>query len=158
MPDTLKSICEQCTHLNNPQLDFISDARQKEIIFRDTRELVLAASYGLEKTVTILSGCIVESVLFCFLKRNEQYIKDRRGKEFVFPQQIDLQNCVNIFNRWFSAKLPKVDLSDTLVDYPNVAHIDKELVLPANVCGRASREMLVALDTLLGELSQFPIR
>ena len=34
MIDTLRSICEQCTHLNNPRLDFVPSrlTRHKEII------------------------------------------------------------------------------------------------------------------------------
>ena len=49
MTDTLRSICEQCIRLNNPQLDFIPEhlARQKEIIRRDLVELVSAAAAGL---------------------------------------------------------------------------------------------------------------
>jgi predicted component of type VI protein secretion system len=46
MTDTLKSICGQCPHLNNPQLDFIPEdlRRLKEIILRDLKELVSTAS------------------------------------------------------------------------------------------------------------------
>jgi len=154
MTDTLRSFCEQCTYLNNPQLDFVSGAQQRQIILRDIRALVSAASAELEKTVTILGGSIIESVLSCFLKDREDFIREQRGGVFQFPPQADLQDCVNLFNLWFRDLLPNVDLTNA-VDYRNLVHIDNELNFPTDICKRASREMLTILNTLLGELSQF---
>jgi hypothetical protein len=69
MTDTLKSICDQRTHLKNPQLDFIpSDfARDREILTRDLRELTSAAAAENEKTVVILAGGILEAILYSFI-------------------------------------------------------------------------------------------
>jgi hypothetical protein len=66
MPDTLRSICEQCTNLNNPQLDFVSDERHREIISQDLRELIAAASAEPErhKSVVILAGGLLEAILY----------------------------------------------------------------------------------------------
>jgi hypothetical protein len=154
MTDTLKSICEQYTHLNNPQLDFIPDKRQREIILRDLKELVSAASAELEKTVVILAGSLLEAILYSFLHSQESFIAQRRGT-FAFPAEAKLQNYVDIFNRWLSVLLPNVDLPNVVVDYRNLVHIENELAFPPDICERASRESLAVLNTLLGELSQF---
>ena len=153
MTDTLRSLCEQYFHLNNPPLDFLPQ-RHREIILRDLRELVSAASAELEKTVTIMGGSIIEAVLFSFLKDREEFIKERSGG-FEFPPRVDLQNCVNIFNCWFRDLLPNVDLPNAVVDYRNLVHIEIELNSPPDICARASRDMLRILNTLLGELTQF---
>lgn len=88
MTDTLKSICEQCTYLNSPQLDFIPSelTRHKEIILRDLTELVSAASAGFEKATTILAGSILEAILYTFLKGQENYIAGRRGTFTFNPE------------------------------------------------------------------------
>ena len=156
MTDTLKSICEQCTHLNYPRLDFISRSitRQKEIILRDLKELVSAASAELEKTVVIMTGSILEAVLYTFLQEQESYIAERRGK-FAFKPEQRLQNFVDIFNRWFRDLLPKVELPDFVIRYRDLVHINCELNSEPDICSRASRDMLKILNTLLGELSEF---
>jgi len=86
MTDTLRSICEQCIRLNNPQLDFIPEhlARQKEIIRRNLVELVSAAAAGLEKAVTVLTGSILEAVLLHFHSRS-------RGLHRQTPWRLHLQ-------------------------------------------------------------------
>src|SRR2546428_10952529 len=106
MTDTLKSICEQCTHLNNPQLDFIPGhlARKKEINRRDLVALVSAAGAGLEKTVAALAGSILEAVLYTIIQGQEAYIAKRRG-DFSFNPEHSLQNYMSIFNRWFRDQL-----------------------------------------------------
>ena len=154
MTDTLRSFCEQCTHLNNPQLDFLSAERQKQIILRDLGEIVLAASAELQKAVTLMAGSVIESVLYSFLREQEDLIRELRG-EFQFPPRLDLQDCVNIFNRWLRSLLPTVDIPDSVVDYRNLVHIERELNSPPDVYARASRDMLRILNDLLGELSRF---
>lgn len=156
MTDTLKSICEQCTHLHNPQLNFISVdlIRQREIIIRDIRELVSAASVELDKTVVVLAGCILESVLYSFLQGQKDYIAQRRGS-FTFNPDQGLENYVNIFNRWFSDILPNTILPDLVIEYRNLIHINREVSSPPEICALASREMLRRLNVLMGELSMF---
>lgn len=156
MTDTLKSICEQCTNLNNPQLDFVPEelTRHKEIILRDLRELVSAASAELEKTVVILAGSLFEAILYSFIQGQEAYVAARSGA-FTFRPDQSLENYVNIFNRWFRDVLPNMLLPNLIVDYRDLVHINRELKAPPGVCGRASRDMLRILEALLGELSQF---
>ncbi len=156
MTDTLKSICEQCIRLNNPQLDFIpvESARQKAIILRDVRELVSAAHAEQEKAVVVLAGSILEAVLHGFIQGQESYIAARRG-EFKFDPEQGLENFKNIFNRWFSNVVPEAMLPDTIVDYRNLVHINRELTSPPDICSRASREMLRVLDSLIKGLSDF---
>ncbi len=156
MTDTLKSICEQCTHLNDPQLDFIPAEfpRQRETILRDLKELVSAASIELEKTVVILAGSILEAVLYSFIQSQETYIAGRRGA-FTFKPEHGLANFINIFNGNFRDVLPGVALPDIVVDYRNLVHFNREINSAPKICVRGSREMLKILDTLLGELSQF---
>ena len=156
MTDTLKSICEQCTHLNKPQLDFIPAefVRHREAILRDLTELVSAASEEREKTVVILAGSILEAILYTFLRGQEAYIAKRRGT-FTFDPNQSLESYVSIFNRWFRDVLPNVILPDFVVDYRDLVHINRELNSPPDICSRASRDMLRILDVLLEELSQF---
>ena len=157
MTDTLRSICEQCTHLNQPQLEFLSAdrSRHKEIILRDLKELVSAATAGHDKTVVILGGSILESVLYSFLQSQETYIARRFSIEFTLNPEHSLQNFVNIFNRFFHDVLPNVALSNFVVEYRDLVHINKELNSPPDICLSASRDMLKILDRLLGELVQF---
>ncbi len=156
MTDTLKSICEQCTRLNNPQLDFIPAefTRHREVILRDLGELVSAASEEHEKTVVILGGCILEAVLYSFLQGQEAYIADRRGT-FTFDPNEGLKNYLSIFNRWFRDVLPNVILPDHAVDYRNLVHFNRELMSPPGICAGAARDILRILNGLLGELSEF---
>ncbi len=156
MTDTLKSICEQCTHLNKPQLDFIPAGftRHREAILRDLTELVSAASEEHEKTVVILGGSILEAILYSFLQGQEAYIAKRRGT-FTFNPNQNLENYISIFNRWFRDALPNVTLPDFVADYRDLVHINRELNSPPEICTRASRDLLRILDALLHELSEF---
>jgi hypothetical protein len=156
MPDTLKSICDQCLHLNTPRLDFISEelARNRQVILRDLGELISAASGEREKTVVVLSGSILEAVLFTFIQGQAEYIAERRGS-FQFDPDQSLQHYVNLFNRWFRDVLPNAVIPDFMVGYRDLVHISRELASPPEVCTGASRELLRMLDAVLGELSQF---
>jgi hypothetical protein len=156
MPDTLKSICDQCLHLNTPQLDFIPEelARNRQVILRDLGELVSAASGEREKTVVVLSGSILEAVLFTFIQGQAGYIAERRGS-FQFDPDQSLQNYVNVFNRWFRDVLPNAVIPDFIVGYRDLIHINRELASSQDVCTGASRELLRLLDAVLAELSQF---
>src|SRR5260370_1182706 len=156
MTDTLKSICEQCAHLNNPQLDFIPDElpRHKKIIRRDLRELISAASAELEKAVVSLAGSIFESVLYTFLQGQQAYIVKRRGG-FRFKPDQSLQNYVEVFNRWFRDSLPNAQLPDIIVTYRDLIHINRELNESDDICAEASRAMIGILDAFLRELTTF---
>lgn len=156
MTDTLKSICEQCTYLINPQLDFIPNdsPRQKELILRDLTELVSAASNEHEKTVVLLAGSILEGVLFAFLQAQEAYIAGRCG-QFTFDPELGLEGFKNTFNRWFGDVFPNVRLPDFIVEYRDLVHINRELSSPPDLCGQASRSLLRILNFLLGELAGF---
>ena len=156
MTDTLKSTYEQCSHLSAPNLDFISNKRLKEIIARDLNELGSAAIGEHEKTVTILCGAIFEAVLHGFLDAQQSYIKARRGS-FTLSSEPGLKKYLKVFNRWFLDDLPNARIPDFVVGYRNLVHIDCELDLPIDICTRGSREMLVALDNILGALSKFVI-
>jgi hypothetical protein len=152
MTDTLKSICEQCIHLHNPQLDFIPEEfyRQREIILRDLQELASASSLELEKTVIMLAGGLFEALLYCFIQAQNDYIIARRGS-FTFDPEKGLGNFVSTFNTWFSDVLT---IPDTVVGYRDMVHINRELKFPPDICPRAAREMLRLLDSLLGKLSE----
>lgn len=162
MTDTLKSICDRCTHLRKPDLDFIPPefARQRQIILRDLRELISAASLENEKTVVILAGSLIESVLYSFLQFQQEYISWRRGSPFQFNPNHSLANYVGVFNGYFRDVIPNVALPDYIVSYRNLVHINRELGLSPGACSNASREMLRTLEMLLGGLSEFdePIR
>ena len=159
MTDTLKSICEQYTYLNNPRFDFIPNElpRHREIIMRDLKELVSAASdeAELEKTVTVLAGTLLEAVLYTFLQSQQDYIA---GFGFSFNPEALLSRYVDIFNKSFQDVLPKAVLPNWVVEHRNLVHINRELNSPPDVCWHASRDMLKILNTLLGELSQFSSR
>jgi len=157
MTDTLKSICEQCAHLNSPRLDFIPAqlVRHRDIIIRGLRELVLATSSESEKTVVVLCGILLEAILYTFIWSQQSYIAQRRGSFTFYPEQ-SLSNYVSIFNRWFSDVLPNAVLPDFVIDYRAIVHINRELQFPPDICGVASRDFLRILDSFLGEISQFP--
>jgi hypothetical protein len=157
MTDTLRSICEQCSQVNAPQLDFIPPEllRHKEIIRRDLRELVAAANNELERSVVLLAGSLLESVLFSFLRGQEAYISAIRGAAFAFDPQMSLQNYKDIFDRYFGRAIPGSQLPDIIVDYRDTIHINRELAETEDVCSRASREMLRILDKLLADLAHF---
>jgi hypothetical protein len=102
MTDTLKSICEQCTQLKNPQLDFIHAdfGRHREILSRDLGELVSAAMAENEKSVVVLAGITLEGILYTLIQCHSAYITERRGEEFVLRPDHSLRNYVDIYNRW----------------------------------------------------------
>ncbi len=156
MTDTLKSICDQCTHLKDPQLEFLSSefARHREIILRDIRELTAAASAENEKTVVILAGCLIESVLYCFIRSQQEYISSRSGDLFQFNPNRSLQFYVGQFNHYFR-EVTDVTLPDAVVQYRDLVHINREINCPPGVCTIASRETLRTLNALIGCLSRF---
>ena len=156
MTDTLRSICEQCTHLNNPRLDFIPSqlTRHKEIILRDLSELVSVASNEHEKACVTLAGSILEAILFSFLQGQETQIAERRGG-FTFDPDQSLQNYLDIFNKWFGRDFPNLELPDVLVDCRNLVHFNQELNSPTDQCGKAARTLLKTQDALIGELAAY---
>jgi hypothetical protein len=157
MIDTLRSICEQCIHLNDPKLDFIpaGSTRHRQIILRDLKELISATSSGLEKAVLVLSGSILEAVLYGFIQAQEPYIAAKRGT-FKFDPNQGLEEYKNIFNRWFGDVLPNGLLPDIVVEYRNLVHVNRELNSSPDICALASRDMMRVVDALLGDLAQFP--
>jgi len=157
MTDTLKSICDQCTHLRKAELDFISleFARHKQIILRDLEELISAASLENEKTVVVLAGSLIESVLYSLVQCQQEYISWRRGSPFQFNPDHSLANYVEVFNRYFRDVIPDVSLPDYIVSYRNLVHINHELSMAPGICANASREMLRTLEALLSGLSEF---
>ncbi len=157
MTDTLKSICEQCSQLSTSQLDFIpaGAARHKEIIRRDLNELLVAASAELPRSVVLLAGSILESVLFSFLSGQETYIATIRGAPFLFDPNMSLQNYKEIFNRFFGRAIPGSGLPDLIVEYRDIIHINRELVLPDDICIRAAQDLIRILDKLLEDLAGF---
>jgi hypothetical protein len=157
MTDTLKSICEQCSQLRAPQLDFVpaEAVRHGEIIRRDLNELVIAASTELQRSVVLLAGSLLEAVLFSFLSGQESYIAAIRGAAFVFDPDMSLQNYKEIFNRFFGRAIPGSELPDLIVEYRDTVHINRELALPEDICNRASRDLLRILDKLLADLAGF---
>src|SRR5579862_4472769 len=150
MTDTLKSICEPCAHLNNPQLDFIpvQFARHREIILRDLREIVSAASVESEKAVVILCGSLFEAILYVFLQSQLTFIEQLRGQPFTLNLEESLQHFVNVFNKYFKRAIPNAVLPDFVVDYRDLVHINRELNSPMNICAVASRDMLLRLNSL----------
>jgi hypothetical protein len=150
MTDTLKSICELCTHLHEPQLDFIpaEAARQKEIILQDLKALVSVASREEERAVILLACTLYEAILYCFIQAQADYIAARR-ESFTFNPDHDLRNYVNIFNRWFSDLLT---IPDMIAEYRDMVHINRELKFPSDIRPRAAQEMLRSLDMLIGTL------
>lgn len=152
MIDTLRSICEQCVHLQRPQLEFLPAGleRQKQILSRDLRELVSAASLELDKTVVVLTGSLFESVLYSFIQAQSAYIAARRGS-FTFNPDHALGNYVNIFNKWFS---DVHTIPDIVIGYRDMVHINRELAESVDTCQRAARDMLRLLDALLGTLAE----
>jgi hypothetical protein len=158
MTDTLKSICDQCTHLRNPHFDFIpsNSTRHREILVRDLQELLSAAAAENEKTVVILAGSILEGVLYSLIQGQSGYISQRRGT-FEFNPDHSLQNYLSIFNKWLNHLTPSVVLPDSVVYYRDLVHINHEINSPHGVCAGASREMLRILDALLGGLSELTI-
>src|SRR5271170_585454 len=156
MTDTLRSICDQCTYLRNPQLNFVPAEleRCRGILLRDLQELVAAATADNEKSVVILAGSILEGVLYAFVSAQADYIAGRRGS-FEFNPDHSLQNYLNIFNRWLNDLMPAVTLPDSIVSYRDFVHMKRELDSPPGICAGAAREMLRILDTFLKALSEF---
>lgn len=155
MTDTLKSICEQCIHLQNPQLNFIpqDSQRQREIIIRDLTELVSAASAEQEKTVVILAGSLLEAILYSFIQTQTEFIRSRVAS-FTFEPNGKLREYVSTFNNSFSDVLSH-SIPDIAVHYRNLVHINRELRSPSDICSRAAPEMLRLLDALLEKLTMY---
>jgi hypothetical protein len=119
---------------------------------RDIGELVSAAYQEHEKTVIILAGCIFESVLYCFIQLQTDFIAVRRGLAFAFNPEDSLNNYVGVFNRYFS---DLGEIPDLVVEYRNIVHLNRELNYPPEVCQTAALNMLALLDVLLQSLSKY---
>ena len=134
MTDTLKSICEQCPQLSAPRLDFLPAAatQHADIIRRDLKELVAAASAELPKSVVLLAGSLLESILFGFLSGQETYIAAIRGAEFVFDPNMGLQNYKEIFNRYFQRAIPGAALPDFIVAYRDMTALFGDCAAPGS--------------------------
>ncbi len=159
MTDTLKSISEQSTRLNNPQLNFIPTEllRYEEVIRRDLAELVLAASYGLQKSVVALAGSLLEATLYCFLKSQEFIVSKRHTKPLVVSSEEGLQTYINIFRRfrrYFAFELPADLLPQTAVGYRDLIHVHNEISADPDFCRKAAPDMLLILDAVLGEFAK----
>lgn len=157
MTSTLKSLFDQCAQLQNPRLEFLPAefGSHRAIILRDLSELRAAAVAGHEKTVVVLAGSLIESVLYCFLQTQQGYISTRRGVEFEFNPGHTLENYVRVFNRYFGDVVPDVTLPDALVRYRNLVHFDREINSAPGTCTIASRELLQMLEKLLAGLAGF---
>ncbi len=160
MTDTLKSICEQCTNLQNPPLDFIRDdlLQNSEIIRRDISQLLLAASADSDKAVLLLAGSLLEAVLYSFLKSQENFISQRKGSNFTLQLEESLQYFKDTFNRWFSGLIPNSKLPDLIVEYRDLVHINNELDSmnsTPDICAQGSRALLLTLDNLIGGLAAY---
>jgi len=159
MTDTLWSIYERCPRLQEPLLDFIPDEllQFRELIRRDLRELGAAASAQLEKTVAVLAGSVVEAVLYCFLQSQKEYLSAQINKEFsVDPRRQGLPELVGVFNRFFAHRFFKIpDIAITSRDLIHASREALELSREPDVRGRAAREMLPLLDTLLSRFAEF---
>lgn len=160
MTDTLKSICEQCTNLQTPSLNFIPDelSLNREIIRRDISQLLLAASVESDKAVLLLAGALFEAILYSFLKSQERFISQRKGNGFTLKLEEGLQYFKDTFNRWFSDVIPNVKLPDSIVDYRNLVHFHNELEFASStpdVCAQAARALLLTLNNLVGGLTDY---
>lgn len=60
----------------------------------------------------------------------KDYIAARRGS-FTFDPEHNLDNYVNIFNKWFSDLFT---IPDIVVNYRDIIHINRELQFTADVC------------------------
>lgn len=159
MTDTLSSIYERCPRLQQPALDFIPDEllEFKQLIRRDLRELGVAASAQLEKAVAVLAGSVVEAILYCFLQSQRKYLSDQIQSEFsVDPRAQGLADFVRVFNRFFAHRFFRIpDIAITSRDLIHAGREVLELSREPEICGRAAREMLPLLDTLLSRFAGF---
>jgi hypothetical protein len=102
----------------------------------------------------MLAGSVLEAILFSFLQGQETQIAARRGR-FKFDPDQNLQNYLDIFNKWFGRDFPNLELPDILVDYRNLVHFNRELNLPPDECRKAALTLLRTLDALIGELAAY---
>ncbi|GEM_PF-2287165 len=161
MTDTLKSICEQCGNIVNPQLDFIPQRLNlyRTIIERDLKQLVFAASLEMDKAVVLLAGSIFEAVLHSFIQAHAIDIEiDRAGVPFKFDPESRLQKCVHIMKVYFARKIQNLDLLDSMARDRNLVHINQEISKDPDACYRASREMIRQLNLLLMDLANYSRR
>jgi hypothetical protein len=159
MTDTLKSICEQCTHLNNPQLDFIPEdlQRYREILRRDVAELVQAASYGLQKSVVAVAGSLLEGLLYSYLKPRESLIvvyRADRNKPFKVDPGESLQSYLNIFKRYFGSNFPSDMLPPEVARLRDLIHINREISSDPEFCRKAAPDLLLIVDAVLGQFAK----
>jgi hypothetical protein len=129
--------------------------RHKEIILRDLRELVAVACSEHEKACVVLAGCILEAILFTFLQGHEKDAKLRRGESFTFDPTRSLRYYLGIFNECFRKDFPNLQLSNEVVSYRDLVHINRELRAQPGDCRQGAITLLKTLDTLVGELSNY---
>lgn len=103
----------------------------------------------------MLSGSILEAVLYGFLKGQIGYLSVRRGASFSLKPDGSLQHYLEIFNRHFKDLFPPGFLPDIAADYRDLVHVNRELSYPPGICVGASVEMLRILDSVLETFAEF---
>jgi len=100
-------------------------------------------------------GSLMEALLFCFLKRNEEYLRSVSGDPgFVVRSSDSLHDYLQIFRRYFSIYIDF--LPDYVTSYRDIIHPNHEITMKRIAVSEATvRQALLFLDRMIQEFEEF---
>ena len=160
MTNMLKYLSENCKHIISGDVSFVDDKLcpgYSDIARRDLIELTYLASLERpSKATLIMVGSIFETILYCFLKRNESYIRNEIGNPKFFIRDSDwLLPYLQIFKRYFGGfgidRFP-----DDIVDYRDIVHAEAEIKRMIRISDSEVKQALLHLDHAIDSFNSFP--
>jgi len=97
------------------KINFVSDSFKRKIIFRDIEHAFILASQGFSKPAIILAGGVIEELLRLYLEHKNIKMKNKRFIDYIKACEDN-----DLLKRGVSR------LSDSIRDFRNLVHLDKE--------------------------------
>jgi hypothetical protein len=154
----LKHISQSCRWITKGAVHFPDLALTPDhprLVARDLGELLHTSATQSWKASLMTVGSLMEALLFCFLKRNEDYLRYVSGDPSYLVNQGDsLHDYLRIFRRYFSIYIDF--LPDYVTSYRDIIHPNHEITMRRiAVSEGAVRQALLFLDRLIQEFEQF---
>ncbi len=149
--DLAPDVGESLAEVRQSALDFVSDQALQAILRRDLEELVSAVSAGLDKSVAMLAGSIMEAVLVDVIDRRPDLAQGYMGKK-KFPSDASIDKLVEIAVAENLLDSLATSLVDSIKDYRDLIHPDRERRLRTKLDGATTASLLALLRLVLRSL------
>lgn len=154
----LRYISQSCSWILNGKITFIDELicpRYRDIVERDMSELIYTLLTNSWKSSLILIGSIFEGLLYCFLKGNEEFLKEVSGNQnYEVRENGRLLYYLRLFRRYFG--IFDLDyLPDFITSYRNIVHPNYEINQSRiSISDSAVRQALMLLNRLIRDFEE----